>query len=194
MIWNTTECPDGWYYLNGRCLLISKIPVTFDNAIKACAEYSGTLASIHSYKEAVAIYGKRNDRNDLYIGLYAPTNLSGDTFINLDGTQPDWKDFTSGSWEACTVTKAWSECCTSYHTKLEQVACDYISNGYICQIATFAWTRLKSDMALKANAQIISNYSTVLDQLNAIKQEIKSLDTMKFQISQLYERMLNNTN
>lgn len=196
MIFNTTECPDGWFYLNGRCLLISKNPVTFDNAIKACGEYSGVLASIHSVTEAEAIYGKRTDRNHLYIGLYSPTNLSGDAFVNLDGTQPDWKDFVEGQWEACIVTKAWSGCCPTYYTKLRQVPCDFISDGYICQIATEHWTRLRSDLALKAltaNALRDSrNETSLMDRLFAIRDEMKALTVMK--VKKMYERMVDNVN
>ena len=178
--------------MNGRCLLVSKLPATFDNAVKACADYSAVLASIHSHTEAVAIYGKKEDRNDLYIGLYSPTNLSGDPYVNMDGTQPDWKDFTEGSWEACTVTNAYSECCWTHHTKLKQVPCDHISNGYICQIATDNWARLKSDLALKANAMSTGNETNVLDRLISIREEMKALTIMR--VKKLYEKLVDNVN
>jgi hypothetical protein len=143
----------------------------FQSARNACAKYNGVLASIHSRQEFDAIYGKSG--RDVYIGLWVPTGQKGDPYVNEDGTQPDWAAWHSSNvnWGACTTTEYL--CCS--WTGFWRQSCSFIASGYICEIATMKWERLKSDMALIANAQIMKNYTATLEILNDVQVKVNEL-------------------
>ena len=79
---NSKLCPPDWQYLNGRCLIVKTIAVSFNGAKQTCSSYGGVLASLHSTDEAKEILAK-HEETVLHLGnntFFIVLNLNDSVF------------------------------------------------------------------------------------------------------------------
>ena len=85
-ILESSECPEGWTHIGGRCFIYDGTPRDYDSSSQHCKDIGGVIASVHGEMENIAMLG------------LLPVELSMNFYIGAEYEDGKWKWYDGSHW------------------------------------------------------------------------------------------------